>query len=152
MKLHTASETINFSEKLESYSARFYTELSQRYPQHRDVFESFAAENKKNVQKVKRAYYEVITDAIEGGFAFDIETNGYVLHAESEEVTEYSKLIETVTNMENTIIKFYSDAAEQSKSLMADVPRSLTLVARKRSERIPKLKAIQKESAKEERM
>jgi hypothetical protein len=32
-------------------------------------------------------------------------------------------------------------AAEQSKGLMADVPRAFSLVARKRSERIEELKA-----------
>jgi len=44
--------------------------------------------------------------------------------------------------MEEKILKFYSVAAEQSKHLMADVPRSFNLVAKKRNERISKLKAI----------
>jgi hypothetical protein len=44
--------------------------------------------------------------------------------------------------MEELILKFYHVAAEQSKHLMADVPRSFTLVAKKRVERVPKLKAL----------
>jgi hypothetical protein len=44
--------------------------------------------------------------------------------------------------MEEKILKFYYVAAEQSKHLMADVPTNFTLVARKRNERIPKLKAL----------
>jgi len=44
--------------------------------------------------------------------------------------------------MEEKILKFYGIAAEQSKHLMADVPRNFTLVAKKRNERIPKLKAL----------
>jgi hypothetical protein len=45
--------------------------------------------------------------------------------------------------IEDTIIKFYSDAAEQSKPLLADVPRAFALVARKRSEvRKPQLMAL----------
>ena len=44
--------------------------------------------------------------------------------------------------MEEKILNFYQVAAEQSKHLMADVPRSFTLVAKKRSERVPKLKAL----------
>jgi len=39
-------------------------------------------------------------------------------------------------------LKFYTIAAEQSKNLMADVPRSFMLVVKKRSERVPKLKAL----------
>jgi hypothetical protein len=44
--------------------------------------------------------------------------------------------------MEEKILNFYHVAAEQSKHLMADVPRSFTLVAKKRNERIPKIKEL----------
>jgi hypothetical protein len=44
--------------------------------------------------------------------------------------------------MEEKISKFYGIAAEQSKHLMADVPGNFTLVAKKRKEGIPKLKAL----------
>jgi len=44
--------------------------------------------------------------------------------------------------MEEKMLEFYGTAAEQSKHLMADVPRSFTLVAKKRSERVPKLKIL----------
>jgi len=44
--------------------------------------------------------------------------------------------------VEEKILNFYHVAAEQSKHLMADVPRNFTLVAKKRSERIPKLKGL----------
>jgi len=44
--------------------------------------------------------------------------------------------------IEEKIIKFYSDAAEQSKSLMADVPRAFKMVAKKRANRQSTLKAL----------
>jgi len=44
--------------------------------------------------------------------------------------------------IEERILNFYKVAAEQSKHLMADIPRSFTLVAKKRNERIPTLKAL----------
>ena len=71
MKLHTASEVISFVRKLESDSAKFYDTLSQKYVQGSDVFLSFAKENGKNIVQIERSYYGVITDAIEGCFAFD---------------------------------------------------------------------------------
>jgi hypothetical protein len=37
------------------------------------------------------------------------------------------------------MVHFYSDAAEQSKSLMADVPRAFKMVAKKRNLRKEKL-------------
>ena len=44
--------------------------------------------------------------------------------------------------MEEKIPKFCHVAAEQSKQLMAGIPRSFTLAAEKRGEGIPKLKAL----------
>ena len=40
-------------------------------PQHADLPSiSFAKENKKNIANIERVYYGVITDAIEGSYAF----------------------------------------------------------------------------------
>jgi len=44
--------------------------------------------------------------------------------------------------MEQQIIKFYNDAAEQSRPLMADVPRVFSLIARKRASRLLKLRSL----------
>ncbi|NIO21991.1 MAG: hypothetical protein GTN76_14990, partial [Candidatus Aenigmarchaeota archaeon] len=77
MKLHTTSETISFAKRLEDEAATFYGDLSQRYAKDKDVFLFFAKENGKNVVEIERAYYGVITDAIEGCFAFDIDPDEY---------------------------------------------------------------------------
>jgi len=44
--------------------------------------------------------------------------------------------------LEEKIVKFYLDAAEVSKSLMADVPQAFERIAKKRNERILKLKPL----------
>ena len=44
--------------------------------------------------------------------------------------------------MEEKMIKFYSDAAEQSESYMADVPRTFRIIAKKRNDRGPKLRSL----------
>ena len=44
--------------------------------------------------------------------------------------------------IEDKIIGCYNDGAEQSKSLLADVPRNFKIVARKRNNRIPRLKSL----------
>lgn len=142
MKLHTASEVISFTKKLENESAKFYQDLSQRYAKDEDVFLSFAKENGKNVVQIERAYYGVITDAIEGCFAFDIESDEYTFVTELAENASYSDALGKAIEMEEKIVKFYSDAAEQSKSLMADVPRNFLMVAKKRSNRGPKLRSL----------
>lgn len=131
------------AKQLEEELAKFYEELAQRYAQGRDVFLAFARENRKNIVQIERAYYGVITDAIEGCYAFNMESDDYVLKTKLAKDAGYTGALNTALELEKMVIKFYNDAAEQSKSLMADVPRTFQLVARKRNERLAKLAALQ---------
>jgi len=142
MRLHTASETISFAKELENKSAKFYEDLAKRYAKDGDAFLSFAKENRKNVVQIERAYYGVITDAIEGCFSFSISPDEYTFKTELAENVSYSDTLDTAVEMEEKIIKFYSDAAEQSKSLMAYVPRAFRMVAEKRNNRKLKLRSL----------
>ena len=142
MQLNTCSAAISFAKKLEEDSAKFYEELAQRHTKDADALLPFAGENKKNIVQIERAYYGVISDALEGCFAFNINTDDYEPKTDLAEGASYSDALEKAVEMEEKIIKFYSDAAEQSKSLMADVPRAFTIVAKKRSNRSSMLKSL----------
>ena len=142
MKLQTASATISFALKLEDESAKLYEDLSKRYTKDEDVWLSFAKENRKNAVQIERAYYGVITDAIEGCFAFDIEPAAYTFENTLAENVSYADALVKAVEIEEKIGKFYSDAAEQSKSLMADVPRVFMMIAKKRNFRVAKLRSL----------
>ncbi|MFC1911953.1 hypothetical protein ACFLXG_02195 [Chloroflexota bacterium] len=142
MELNTASAAIGFAKALEEDSAKFYEDLSRRYPQNEEVFFALVKENRKNAAQVQRAYYEVITDAIEGCFAFNMNPDEYTLKTELAEETGYPEALEQAVAIEDKIIKFYLDAAEQSKSLLADVPRTFKMIARKRDNRLSILKSL----------
>jgi len=142
MEINTASAAISFARKLEEDGVKFYEDLSQRYSKGADVFLTFAKENRKNVVQIERAYYGVITDAIEGCFAFNLNPDKYTLKTELAEEASFSEALDKAVEIEEKMIKFYSDAADQSKSLMADVPRAFTLIAKKREGRESKLKSL----------
>lgn len=142
MKLQTASAVISYAKKLESESAKFYENLSEKYAEAKDIFLSFAKENGKNVVQIERAYYGVITDAIEGCFAFATESDAYTVETSLAENASYNDVLEKAIDLEAKIGKFYSDAAEQSKPLMADVPRAFMLIAKKRTKRESELKSF----------
>ena len=142
MIINTCSGAISFARELENESAKFYQNLSERYGKDKDIFLSFAKENGEYITQIERAYYEVITDAIEGCFAFNINPDDYALQTELAEKTSYSEALARAIEIEEKIIKFYSDAAEQSKLLMADVPRAFRMVVKKRSDRQSKLKSL----------
>ena len=93
MDLHTTSEVISFAKSLENEAVKFYENLSQRYTKDEDVLLSFVKENRKNIVQIERAYYGVITDAIEGCFAFNINSDEYTLKTELAEEVSYSEAL-----------------------------------------------------------
>ena len=142
MIINTCSGAMSFAKELENESGKFYQNLSQRLVKDKDVFLSFVKENGEYITQIERAYYGVISDALEGCFAFNINPQEYGLKTDFAEKASYSEALGRALEIEEKIIKFYSDAAEQSKSLMADVPRALGMVAKKRTNRQSTLKTL----------
>lgn len=133
--ISTASEAISFARKLEEDSAKFYENLAKRYPSNNDIFLRCAKENKAFIVQFERAYYGVISDALEGCFAFRIDPEKYGVKAEPTEGGSYADVLQETMEMEDRMIKFYLDASEQSMSLLPEVPRVFVTIAKKRSER-----------------
>jgi rubrerythrin len=144
MILHTASEGITFAKKLENDSAKFYEDAAQRNTRAAETFLSFASENRKNISQIERAYYGVITDAIEGCIALNINPDNHTLKTAIKDGAAHADVLNQAVEIENKIIEFYSEAAEQSKSLMADVPRAFMMIVKKRENRLEKLDSLLK--------
>jgi len=142
MIINTCSGAMSFAKELENESAKFYQNLSERYGKDKDVFLSFVKENGIYITQVERTYYGVITDAFEGCFAFNINPEEYAIRTDLSEKTSYTEALGRALEIEEKIINFYSDAAEQSKSLMADIPRAFRMVVKKRSNRYSKIKSL----------
>jgi len=133
---------MTLARKLENESAKFYEDLAQRYARYADTFLSFAKENKRNIVDLNRTYNWVITDAIEGCYCLDIDPDDYTSETGLDEEVSFSDVLNKAVEMEERIIKFYSEAAAQSKPLMADIPRAFSLVAKKRSARLAQLGSL----------
>lgn len=142
MRVHTCSQAISFARELETESGKLYEALSAGYPQGADIFRSFPAENKKNITEIERAYYSVISDAIEGCFAFDLEMDQFKLPAGPDSKASYPDAIRRMIDIETRIVEYYTHAADQSGALLADVPRAFRLVVKKRNKRIEQLKSL----------
>lgn len=142
MRLNTASQVISLARKLEEDGACFYETLGQRYRANQEGLLYLAKENKKNIEQVERAYYGGITDAIEGCFAFDVDPDEYTTETQLAESATYSDGLRLAIKMEERTLRFYSVAAEQSKSLLADVPRLFSMLAKKRGDRVQRLMVL----------
>ena len=146
MQLNTSASVISFAKQLEADSAAFYEKMAERYPKGKEVFLTFSKENGNYATMIQRAYYGVITDAIEGCFAFSVETDKYVFKKEPAKETGFVEVLNQAIDMEQKLISFYTDAAEQSKAFMADVPRTFLIVVKKRKGREDKLRTLLKET------
>jgi hypothetical protein len=142
MMIHTASEGVSLARKLESESASLYEELERRYSQNAQTFLAFAKENKNNVSLINGAYYGVISDALESGFAFNLDPQDYSLDLVIPGNASGAEIQDQLIKMEEQIIRFYNDAFGQSQFLMADVPRTFSIIARKRANRLSKIRAL----------
>jgi hypothetical protein len=142
MIINTTSEGITLAKKLETDSAAYYEALAQKFPKNAETFSSFAKENKKNISNTERTYYGVVTDAIEGCYAFNLNTDEYVLDTKVAAKASEKDAVAQAVKVEEKIIAFYTLAGEQGRALMADVPRAFTLLAKKRAARVEKLKAL----------
>lgn len=144
MQLNTSASVISFARQLEADSAAFYEKMAEKYPGAADVFLAFSRENSKYTVMIERAYYGVITDALEGCFAFSVETDKYTFKREPVKELGYTDALNQAIDMEKKLVSFYTDAAEQSRAFMADVPRTFLIVARKRKDRKDKLGTLLK--------
>jgi hypothetical protein len=142
MILNTIAEGMSLAKKLENDSGAFYEAVAKAYPQGSDTFRSLAKENQKFIQQIERTYYGVITDALEGCYALNLEADKYQINNKIASGASYASVLNQALKMEELIIDFYTIAAEQCKSLMADVPRAFSLVVKKRNERVSKLKSL----------
>jgi hypothetical protein len=142
MKLCTASETLSFIRELEEKAAKFYEDLARRFPENGEDFLSFAKENRKYIKQVQMAYQSVITDAIEGCFAFDLDPDNYTFETNLSQDAGLVEAVNKALAIEDKIVGCYNDGAEQSMSLLADVPRNFKIVVRKRNNRLEKLKSL----------
>ena len=143
MELNTAAAVIRFATEVEEKSAQFYDDCAKRYSEVEETFLSFVRENKKNVTLVKRAYYGVISDALEACFSFKgLKVDEYFFETECDEKAALSDILTMSLEMENNIQDFYQRASALSESLMADLPRALKKVAEKRKERKHTLESL----------
>jgi rubrerythrin len=142
MKLNTASQVISLARQLEEDGAAFYESLAGQYAKVSEVLLGFSRENKKNIMRVERAYFGGITDALEGTFTFDMDPEEYTVHLGRIQTNSYTIALGAAIEMERKTAMFYDRAAEQSKTLLADVPRAFLTMGKLRDERCQKLEEM----------
>ncbi|UCE43971.1 MAG: hypothetical protein JSV57_00260 [Candidatus Bathyarchaeota archaeon] len=137
----TCSAIISFAQRLEEASSKFYEETAGKYAEGREAFLAFAKECMKSKVLVTRTYQETISDALEACF-IQMDLSDYPAEIALNEGQSYHGALETAMKLEENARRFYSDAAEQSKSLLATIPRAFKKAAERRNSRKLRLKTM----------
>lgn len=144
LTLNTASAVVSFVTKSEEDGADFYEQLAVKYPNGREAFLSFSKENRKNKVTVERAYYGVISDALEACFSFKEGLNPatYTVTTGLAEGASYADALRAAIERETKLQELYRESAKLSEGLMADVTRAFKQMAKRREDRLAKLNAL----------
>jgi len=131
----TASAVVNFAAQLEAASASLYEAIARTHEKEQNILTELAKENAKNERLVTRTYNEVVSDALETGFSFEgLDLSDYTVDYRLENKS-YSEAVRMALTNEEEAQRFYQIAAEESKSLLADLPKMFEKLARQRKDR-----------------
>jgi hypothetical protein len=140
-ELNTAAAVIAYVFKIEQETADFYETWAQKYDECYEIFLSFVKDNKKNEKNIKRAYYGVVSDALETNFCFEGLRVDLTIPQVGQEASP-SEVLKTSLDLERSIRAFYEEASAVSRALLADVTRVMDRVAKSRKVREEKLRSM----------
>jgi hypothetical protein len=141
MECTTAASVITYVSRIELDSAQLYEQWGKLHERLRNSFEAFAKTNRKNEQRVKRAYYSVVSDALETGFCFK-DVRADIVLPEFSKGTRVSDVLNSAVTLEGEIQRFYAKAANSSRALLADVSRQMQKISQERTKRVEQLEAM----------
>jgi hypothetical protein len=141
MRLNTAAAVISHMAKMEEASAEFYEQWAPRLPRGEERFRALAKENRKNGVRIRQAYYDSVTDALETAFSFAGITADIEIPAPGPTTPPTEVLLEAL-RLENEIQAFYESAAASSRLLLVDVSRVMARMAQRRGPRRAEIQAV----------
>jgi rubrerythrin len=139
--LRTTSQIISYHTRLEEESAEAYKALAQRYPDHREVFNKLADENQRHMARVEKAYRFGVTDAYEVGItSTQLDSGKYQLEEYTGE--SFSEDLATALRNEETMIRFFLDAAKTSGELLPDLLDTFDYLVKRKKRRVELLRGL----------
>ena len=142
--LNTASGLIEYYTKYEDRIRSFYETLAEdeRCAANKELFKSMAEENEKHKKEVLRAYYEVITDAIEACYIRPLDETKYEVDTEITPEMTYADILRKAVDIEEKSRGFCAEAYRCTSGLLADISVAFRRVSRRKTKRAEKLKEL----------
>jgi transcriptional regulator of met regulon len=138
--LQTTSQLLSKHQDIEEKMADLSNSLAEKHPAHAQVFEKLAKDSLRHRDMALRAYREGVTDAFEVGFlANPLNPDEYVLKEPEGSISEDAGTM--ISNME-IVIRFCVDAANNSSTLLPDVPETFMRLVKRKKRSIENLERL----------
>lgn len=142
MPLENFGSILNFAEQLEKEDLAFYTLLagSPACAGHKALFESLAADAKKNIQVIERTRRENVTEMILEPVK-DFTREPFCVACRGAEALSASEALDTARSLEDRALRYYLEAADKIKALQ-EVARALKSLGKKRKAHLDQLAGL----------
>ena len=142
MLLENFGSILNFAEELERQDQAFYSIVitNPSCAQHKDLFDQFAVDAKKNIKHVQRTRRENVTEMILEPIK-NFTREPFCEACEGAGSMTVGDALETAKRLEQRAESYYLEAAGKIKAL-PEVARALKTLAKKRRAHLEKLAAL----------
>ncbi len=142
MPLENFGSVLNFAEELENQDQEFYEAVAGNpaCSGHKQLFEQFAANAKKNVKTVQRTRRENVTEMILEPIK-DFVRAPYCEVCQAAPSMTVEDALASAKRLEDRAVRYYTEAAAKIKAL-PEVARALKLLGKKHNGHLDKLTAL----------
>ena len=139
MPLENFGSILNFAEELENQDAAFYTAVAANpaCAEHKEIFEQFGADAKKNIKTVQRTRRENVTEMILEAIK-DFTRTPYCEECQGADIMAASEALDSARKLEERAKRYYTEAAIKIKAL-PEVAHTLKTIAKKHTDHLKKL-------------
>ena len=142
MPLINFGSIMSFAEELEKQDEAFYAAAAANpaFAAHKDLFEQFLKDVRKNIKNVQRVRRENVTEMILEKIN-DFTRAPYCEEVDPAEAQSIDDIFESARCLEKRAERYYTDAAVKIKAL-SEVSRALKLVGKKHTAHLKKLDTL----------
>jgi len=142
MPLINFGSIMSFAEELEKQDEAFYAAASDNpaFAEHKDLFEQFLKDARKNIKNVQRVRRENVTEMILEKIN-DFTRAPYCEEINPADAKDISEILESARCLENRAVRYYTDASVKMKAL-SEVARALKIVGKKHTAHLKKLDTL----------
>jgi len=142
MPLVNFGSILNFAEELEKQDEAFYAAAAAdpAFAEHKEIFEAFLKDARKNIQAVQRTRRENVTEMILESIK-DFTRAPFCENVDPAQAKTTPDIIAGAICLEKRAERYYQEAAGKLKAL-SEVSRALKTIGKKHSAHLNKLQSL----------